>query len=67
MIILKKQKQKKFNYKDITKLIIEEQLYNFENAKNPEKVVCSELSKMIKKNEFPLNVDKSNRPYLYFY
>jgi len=64
--VLKQDTDKKLNAKEITDFIVGTKLYPFKNAKYPEKVVGSELSKMIKKNENFLCVDRNTRPFLYF-
>ncbi len=56
----------KFSANEITKLIIENNLYCFKNAKYPTKVVGSELNKIIKTNKYTLYVDKDKNPFLYF-
>jgi DNA polymerase III delta prime subunit len=55
-----------FTANEITNLIIENNIYDFSKAKHPEKVVGSQLSKMLNNNLFSLQVNKENKAYLYF-
>ncbi len=63
--VLKQNTDKKLNAKEITNFIVSTKLYLFKNARDPKKVVGSELSKMIKKNDGSLCVDRDTRPFLY--
>ena len=67
LVILNKNINVEFSTNEITELIIKNNLYDFEKAKYPTKVVGSELNKMIKGNEPYLYVDKNKKPFLYYF
>lgn len=64
--ILNKNINNKLSANEITQLIIKNNLYDFKKAKYPTKVVGSELSKLIKKKEYSLYVDKNKKPFMYY-
>jgi len=66
IFVLKQNIDKKLNAKEITQLIVNTKLYHF-NAIYPHKVVGSELSKLIKKNEDYLYADKDQKPFLFYF